>query len=386
MFFKGFKYGANRFSIRGFLAAIFHSLMSSPCDAPGVFAKSESKCGIEDWRELISANELSLKCQLEKVIYCKCTNGKEHEFLLLHFRHPTQQDAEAILVSDRIPDPTGDNTTNNNNNNHNNGSSSSRRMQSSRIISPSIGPTPAQDSVFTMFNSVGNIPTYLDRTYGEFVRLTELQFTSARPSAHQLSVLLSVIHQHSRAYKVRQYQCYWYAHTVWEVLKRISPDCFETEESAVRSSYRGLTIDKADSVDEIYNKYGKEWACVEQEAADLRRKEEKQAQQLRMEGQAEERARCQVEIEQVTREKEEAVRRAEEAVRRTEEEAARRAEEAVRRVEEEAARRAEEAGRRAEEEAARRAEEAVRRAEERIRAELQAEIDRMRAQYERHAV
>ncbi|KAG2068451.1 acid protease [Suillus decipiens] len=261
MFFKGFKFGANRFSIRGFLAAIFHPIMSSPCDVPGVFIKSNSRYSVEDWQAVISGNEVSSQCQLEKVIYCKCTGGKEHEFLLFHFRHPTQQNTEAVLVSDRTPDREGPNNHDDDDDNNNNNNN--------------------------------------------------LSF-----------------------------------------LKRMFPDCFETNEGAGCSSYRGLTIAKADSVDEVYKQYCDEWAHIEEKAANSRREKEKEVQQLRIEAQAEERARCQAEIEQVTRQKEEAMRQKEEAMRRADE------------VE-------------------RQKEEAVRRAEERVR-EMQAEMDQMRAQYERH--
>ncbi|KAG2064124.1 hypothetical protein BDR04DRAFT_1110556, partial [Suillus decipiens] len=290
MFFKGFKFGANRFSIRGFLAAIFHPIMSSPCDAPGVFVPNEAQFSVTDWRTVISNNELSKQCQLEKVIYCKCIEGKEHEFLLFHFRHPTQENAEAVLVSDRIPEDrdTNNNTDNNNNNNNrNSGSSSSRRMQSSCIVSPSVGVTPACDSVFTTPNSIARVPTHLTKIYGKFNQLTELQFTSARPSAEQLSMLLCVMHRHSPAYDLYEHQCYWYAHTIWKVLKKTFPDSFETDEAAGRSSYCGLTIKKADSVEEVYNEFCLERRNAEQREADKRREREEEAQQLRMEGRTE---------------------------------------------------------------------------------------------------
>ncbi|KAG2063207.1 hypothetical protein BDR04DRAFT_1111755 [Suillus decipiens] len=257
MLFKDSEYGANRFSIRGFLAAMFHP-RTSPCDALGVFTRFNSKYDVEDWRRIVSASELSSQCQLEQVVHCKCTKNKEHEFLLFHFHHPIQQDAEAILVSDRISDPEG-------NINNNNGSPASRRtgIRSSRMVLPYC-PIPPHDSIFATPYSVTRIPTYLSRTYGKFNYLTELHFTSVRPSALQLSVLLSVINKHLPVYDLYQYQCYWYAHTVWEALKRLFPDCFETEESAARSSCLGFTIDKADSVDAICEQYRTEWARVEE--------------------------------------------------------------------------------------------------------------------------
>ncbi|KAG2036839.1 hypothetical protein BDR03DRAFT_958462 [Suillus americanus] len=343
MSFKGFKYGTNRFSVRGFLAAIFRPSMSSPSDAPGVFTSGDSKNDVGQWQTLLLGNDLSSQCQLERLVYCKCTAGKEHEFLLLHFRHPIQEDAVAILVLDRIP---GSDSTENNN------GSSRQVIQSSYIVSPSISPTPARDSIFTTPNNGSAIDSYLSGTYDRFKRLSHLDFAaSARPSAIQVSVLLCALSNHSPTYNLYQYQCYWYAHTVWEALKRLFPDCRETTEREGRSRYLGVKVEKADSVGVVCEHYHTQWARIENAAEERRKAKEDEVRQLRMEGQAEgrteERARCQAEIDRATRKAEEAQRQKEEAVRR--------------------------------------AEEAERKAEERVRAEWQAEIDRMRAQYERQA-
>jgi len=337
--------------------------MNYPTDAPSVFTFSgNNENAVAQWHSLLLCDELSSQCQLERLVFCKCTNGKEHEFLLLHFRHPIQQDAVAILVLDRVPstDPTE------NNNNNNNGSGSSRPvMQSSHIASPSVSSIPARDSIFTTRNDGSAIESYLSRTYDQYKRLCHVDFAaSARPLAIQVSVLLCVISAHSSMYNLYQYQCYWYAHTVCEALKRLFPDCHETTENGGRSRYLGVKIDKADSVEAVCEEYHIQWARIENAAEERRKVKVAEAQQLRMEGRTEERARCQVEIDQVTRQKEEE--------RRQKEEERRQKEEAVRRAEEEA---------RQKEEERRQKEEAVRKLEE-----MQAEMDRMRAQYERQAV
>ncbi|KAG1727745.1 hypothetical protein EDD22DRAFT_789252, partial [Suillus occidentalis] len=41
------------------------------------------------------------------------------------------------------------------------------------------------------------------------------------PSVMQVSVLLYVLSKYSLTYQLWQYQCYWYAHTIWEALKRL---------------------------------------------------------------------------------------------------------------------------------------------------------------------
>lgn len=48
----------------------------------------------------------------------------------------------------------------------------------------------------------------------------------------------------------------------------------------MRSSYRGVMIDKADSVDEIFTWYREEWTSIEEAAANLRRAKEEEVQQL----------------------------------------------------------------------------------------------------------
>ncbi|KAG1789341.1 hypothetical protein EV424DRAFT_1462361 [Suillus variegatus] len=371
MSFKSFKYGTNRSSIRGFLAAVFRPFMSSPSDAPGVFTSGHSKNDVGQWQTLVLSNELSSQCQLERVVYCKCTSGKEHEFLLLHFRYPTQQHAVAILVLDRTP--CTDSTENND--------GSSRRMQSSYTVSPSVSPTPTYDSIFTTTSNNGSaIKSYLSRTYGPFKKLCYLDFLTARPSAIQVSVLLSALSKHSPSYHLYQYQCYWYAHTVCEALKRLFPDCHEITESGGRSCYLGVKIEKADSVEVVCEQYHTQWARIENAAEErrTRRAKEDEVRQLRME----ERAQCQAEIDQATRKANEATRNANEATKQKEE-AVKKANEEMRQKEE-AVRRAEVAERMIEE-AKRKAEEAERKAEE-VRAEWQAEMDRMRAQLKRQAV
>jgi hypothetical protein len=199
-------------------------------------------------------------------------------------------------------------------------------------------------------------------------------------------------------YNLYQYQCYWYAHTVCEALKRLFPDCHETTENGGRSRYLGVKIDKADSVEAVCEEYHIQWARIENAAEERRKVKEAEARQvrflpesvmlfahlclqLRMEGLAEGRAQCQVEIDQATR-------RANEEAEQKEEEK-RQKEEAVRRAEEEA---------RQKEEERRQKEEAVRKLEEvrffpkyialhaHLSLQMQAEMDRMRAQYERQAV
>lgn len=326
MAFKGSKYGTNHFSIRGFLAAIFRPFMSYPSDAPGVFTSGTSENGVEQWNTLVSNNEISSQCQLERVVYGKCTKSKEHEFLLLHFRHPTQQHAVAIMVLDR--------TTRKDSTQNGSGSSRHRVGRSSCIASPSVSETSAYDSIFTTPNKGSAIDNYLSGKYDSFKYHGTLDFpASARPSAIQVSVLLSTLSTHFPLYHVYQYQCYWYAHTVWEALKKLFPDCHEITLCEGRSCWFGVEIGRADSVEVICREYHTRWASIENAAEERKKAKEDEARQLRMEGLAEGQAQSQAQINQAlaremaatkkadeeTRQKEEAMRKAEEAERKAEE-------------------------------------------------------------------
>ncbi|KAG2339057.1 hypothetical protein BDR05DRAFT_1003734 [Suillus weaverae] len=95
--------------------------------------------------------------------------------------------------------------------------------------------------------------------------------------------------------------CYWYAHTVWEALKRLFPDSHETTQHEGRSRYLGVKIEKADSVEAMCEEYHTQWARVENAAEEKRKAKEDKAQQLRMERRTEERALWQAKIDQATR-------------------------------------------------------------------------------------
>ncbi|KAG2138019.1 hypothetical protein DEU56DRAFT_912644 [Suillus clintonianus] len=299
-----------RFSIRGFLAAILHPFMTSPTDAPGVFTLGDSYNDVGDWHTLLLNNELSSQCELERMVFCKSTTRVQHEFLLLHFRHPTQHHAVAILVLDRTSRP--DSTENHNGN----GSSRSVGIGQSTVVSPSVSATPAHDSIFTTPNNGSAIESYITNRYGQHKHLCNLDFSaSARPSAMQVSVLLCVLRKHSPTYHLWQYQCYWFAYTVWEALKSLFPGCRETLLSEGRSCFCGQEVRKAESVGVVCELYRAEWARFENAAEERRRVKEEEVHRLRMEG----RAQRQPEVDEERRQREEAERKANEAERRADE-------------------------------------------------------------------
>lgn len=150
----------------------------------------------------------------------------------------------------------------------------------------------------------------------------------------QVSILLCVLSKHSPMYELLQYQCYWYAYTVWEALKKLFPGCLETPLNEGRSRFRGQPIKKAESVDTVCEQYRAEWARFEEAAEERRRAKEEEERRVRMAVLAEGRAQRQPEVDDERRQKEEETRKREEAERKANE-AERRADE-ERRIREEA--------------------------------------------------
>lgn len=296
-------------------------------------------------------SELSSQCDLERMVFGKCTKDVQHEFILLHFRHPVQRHAVAVLVLDRTSRVE---CTENN-------GGSFRSVGQASVLSPSVSQVPAHDTISTTFNSLSALESYLTQRYRSYRFLSNLDFpASARPSAMQVSVLLCVLSKHSPTYRLWQYQCYWYAHTVWETLKTLFDGCQETTLIDGRSQFWGQDVPKAESVEEVCKQYHVEWALFENVVEERRKRKEEEERWLRMEGGAQR----QPEIDKERRKREEAERRLEEERKQREE--------AERRVEEERRQREEE--RRQKDEAAR---------------EHEAEMNRMRervAELERRAV
>lgn len=96
----------------------------------------------------------------------------------------------------------------------------------------------------------------------------------------QVSVLLCVLRKHSPTYHLWQYQCYWYAYTVCEALKRIFPGYRETTLSEGRSRFCGQEIRKAESVEAVCELYRAEWARFENAAEEKRRAKEEEVHRV----------------------------------------------------------------------------------------------------------
>ncbi|KAG2743917.1 hypothetical protein P692DRAFT_201869715 [Suillus brevipes Sb2] len=194
--------------------------MSSPTDLPGVFTQGETRAPVGDWHSVLMTSKLSSQCDLERMVFCKCTNNVKHEFLLLHFRHPVQRHAVAVLVLDRT-------------------------LRTSLL--------PRLSRFCSSFGDAG-------------------------------ICAVCVLSKHSPTYRLWQYQCYWYAHTVWEALKRLFDGCQETTLIEGCSQFWGQDIPKAESVEEVCKQYRVEWALFENVVEERRKREEEEEHRLRMEG------------------------------------------------------------------------------------------------------
>ncbi|KAG1761142.1 hypothetical protein EDD22DRAFT_780235 [Suillus occidentalis] len=302
------------FSVRNFLATILHAFMATPTDLPGVFTQGDTRTPVGDWHSVLMTSELSSQCNLERMVFCKCTKDVQHEFILLHFRHPVQRHAVAILVLDRTSRVECM---------ENNGGSF-RSVGQASVLSPSVSQVPAHDTISTTFNSPSALESYLTQRYHSYRSLSNLDFpASARPSAMQVSVLLCVLSKHSPTYQLWQYQCYWYAHTVWEALKRLFDGCQETTLIDGRSQFWGRDVPRAESVEEVCKQYRVEWVLFENVVEERRRRKKEEERSRRKREEAEKRA------EEERKQREEAERRVEEE-RKQREEAERRVEEAAR--------------------------------------------------------
>jgi hypothetical protein len=243
--------------------------MEFPTDVPGLFALGETRIDVALWKRVLLGSNLPPWCALEQLSFCKATKNKQHEFIVLHFRHwDPSVTATARLIVDRGP-----NTSQKNN---------SYFKHSSSIASSSALHTSALDSILITSNTV-HLETRLCKIYGSYKELCTLTFPatskSACPSATQISVLLSVISQHAPDYQLCKFQCYWFASTIWETIKRLFPDYIEATWKRGRSHCYCFGVNKADSVDDVCNTFPDEWIRFENEAEKKRQAERAEAQQ-----------------------------------------------------------------------------------------------------------
>jgi hypothetical protein len=61
--------------------------MEFPTDVPGLFTLGETRLDVAVWKRVLLESKFPPWCALEQLSFCKATKNKQHEFIVLHFRH-----------------------------------------------------------------------------------------------------------------------------------------------------------------------------------------------------------------------------------------------------------------------------------------------------------
>lgn len=235
--------------------------MEYPTDVPGLFSLGETQLNVADWRKMLLYSNFPPRCVLERLTFCKATRGKEHEFIVLYFRHwNTAVPATARLIVERALNPYPMDRRSM--------MTSFSASQFSSLISPTSSPTSAIDSVLITSNTVHpHWERYLGGRYGAYKTLCTLEFSATScPSATQISVLLFVINHHAPDYHLWKSQCYWFSRTIWETIKQLFSGYVEGAWKPGRSQCFGFNVvDMGDSVKVVCLEYADEWTRFDNE-------------------------------------------------------------------------------------------------------------------------
>ncbi|KAG6382121.1 hypothetical protein JVT61DRAFT_764 [Boletus reticuloceps] len=223
----------------------FRQFMSqTPPNIPGLFGHLDYQVETCAW-PLILRDNASL-CQLVCMEFCKAKSDKLHEFLVLYFSHSNSAvTARAVAIVDRTVKD---------------------RSQLSALASPSLPSqkvTEALDKVHVMGQG-NDLKAYLLGTYGEYDTLCVLRYapsTNSIPSALQISTLLFVVTSYRQNYNLYEYNCYWYAGTVFEACKDLFPGY---KEECMRHGDRGkcrlkIPMLATSSLPDVHSEYHVEW-------------------------------------------------------------------------------------------------------------------------------
>ncbi|KAJ8593125.1 hypothetical protein M405DRAFT_811557, partial [Rhizopogon salebrosus TDB-379] len=292
-------------------------------DIPELFISSSAPAfkwlEAEHWARAMQSYDDAAQCFVERVVHCKCEEDKQHEFLSFEISSPTGSYRATVFVDRRVDVTQG-------------------VKQKTAVMSPSPSQTisnsgiPLANDLVWLAAKGGDSETSLNNQFGSYLALRTLSFPhdNNRPSAQHLATLLQTASMHERHYKLYAHQCYWFAHTVFESLKKLHPTSLLSHghHHMKRSQYRGSNFPTADSVDEVCTEFQKAWGNF------LDRKEEHQREQIaereilvesgRAEGQAErEELESRLEAERLGREAEREAEQLEREAERLEREAER---------------------------------------------------------------
>jgi hypothetical protein len=100
-------------------------------------------------------------------------------------------------------------------------------------------------------------------------------------SVAELAILLRVVNEHSIHYDLLKYQCYWYAYTVWEVMRtHFGGVVVDNALISKRGKYMGITIRREDSVGAITRSFKSAWKELCEEETRLKEQDEERLRQV----------------------------------------------------------------------------------------------------------
>jgi hypothetical protein len=172
------------------------------------------------------------KCYIRKIIYFKHTKPSFHEFLLAEIIHPFSLQV-SLAVIERAPKKTDD-------------------YAKKRAVSPSISGSVGANDTVRIFGDpdISKLSSHN--------KLAEMTFEHDELPLLNFAILLTVISKHAPNYDVWEYQCYWFADTIYQSVQTLFKPSKEHVEPAL-SKHRGkfllgLPLRK-DSVGAIIGEY-----------------------------------------------------------------------------------------------------------------------------------
>lgn len=228
------------FSLRPISRLFMNHLASEPPHIPFVFEPPRNAYKIRHWADQVASMDPSVYagCDITHIDHRKAYANKEHEFLVTTISH-IASGHDCFLSIERCVESELS-------------SSSDRVAIGSKIV---VNPRPAADLVQFVAAPTG---------IGESKIVGSISFPSGglRPSIANLSVLLSVISQHAPNYDPKDHNCYWYAHTISEVLRTEfngQDTTAKPGDKADRAKYSSIHIPLKDSLLTVHSEYQAAW-------------------------------------------------------------------------------------------------------------------------------
>ncbi|KAF8838414.1 hypothetical protein BDN67DRAFT_879348, partial [Paxillus ammoniavirescens] len=169
------------------------------------------------WLQQLSYYPDSRQCFVERVAHCKCTDGKEHEFLLFRISHQPDK-CKATVIAERTVCLSGDGST------HTIKNHTAVLSNGSPSCAPSFRSLPASDLVHFATSDTSSADK-LESDFGKYRELRVLTYgtTATSPSVIDLATLLQTTSNMAALYLMYEHQCYWFAHTAFEALHSLFP-------------------------------------------------------------------------------------------------------------------------------------------------------------------